>query len=225
MLNLIRAVLGIQHHRFNLSVKRSSGHKVTISYLPVPAISKQIDDGARIDLAIVFSERMDDFVKAGKLAGGSRFELVRSAIGVAVRAGAPKPDIRTASALKSALLAAKSVAFSLGPTGTHLTTIMQQLGITEQLKPKLLMAPPGLGSVATLVARGEIEIGIHGIYELVPVAGIEIVGAIPAELQKMMIYSAMIPASAQEPEATRALVKFFSSDAAIPPLKTAGMEP
>jgi molybdate transport system substrate-binding protein len=203
----------------------ASGHKVKITYIPGPALSDQIEDGSRIDLAIAFSERMNDFVKAGKFTGGTRFEIARSAIGVAVRAGAPEPDISSASALKNALLAAKSVAFSQGPTGTHLTTVMERLGIAGQLMPKLTMAPPGLGSVATMVAKGEVEIGVHGIYELVGVAGIDIVGPIPAELQKMMVYSAMIPADAKEPEAARALVTFFASDAAIPLLKTTGMEP
>jgi len=205
--------------------ERASGHKVTITYLPVPAIAQQIDSGARIDLVIAFSERMDDFVRAGKFPAGSRFEVVRSGIGVAVRAGAAKSDISSASALKNALLAAKSVAFSQGPTGAHLATVVQRLGISDQLKSKLTMAAPGLGSVATMVAKGEIEIGVHGIYELVPVAGIEIVGPIPAELQKMIVYSAMVPANAKEPEAANALVKFFSSDAAIPLLKITGMEP
>lgn len=205
--------------------ERASGHKVEITYIPGPALSEQIDNGSRIDLAIAFSERMDGFVKANKFGGGSRFEIARSAIGVAVRTGAPKPDISSASALKNALLAAKSVAFSQGPTGTHLTAVMEQLGIAGQLRSKLTMAPPGLGSVATMVAKGEVEIGVHGIYELVPVAGIDIVGPIPAELQKMMVYSALIPANAKEPEAARALVTFFASDIAIPLLKTTGMEP
>jgi molybdate transport system substrate-binding protein len=204
--------------------ERARGYTVKITYIPGPALSEQIDDGSRIDLAIAFSERMDGFIKAGKFAGGSRFEIARSAIGVAVRAGAPQPDISSASALKSALLAAKSVAFSQGPTGTHLTTVMERLGIADQLRSKLTMAPPGLGSVATMVAKGEIEIGVHGIYELVPVAGIDIVGPLPAELQKMMVYSAMIPANAKEPEAAKALVAFFASDAAVPHLKTTGME-
>jgi molybdate transport system substrate-binding protein len=205
--------------------ERASGHKVTISYVPVPAIAQQIDNGTRVDLAIAFSDRMDDFVKAGKFPAGRRFEVVRSGIGVAVRAGTPKPDVSTPGALKNALLAAKSVAFSQGPTGVHLTTVIQRLGIADQLKSKLIMAAPGLGSVATLVAKGEIEIGVHGIYELVPVTGIEIVGPIPADLQKMIVYSAMIPANAKEPEAASTLVKFFSSDTAIPLLKIAGMEP
>jgi molybdate transport system substrate-binding protein len=205
--------------------ERASGHKVTISYLPVPAIGQQIDSGSRVDLAIAFSDRMDDFVRTGKFPAGSRFEVMRSGIGVAVRAGAPKPDISSASALKNTLLAAKSVAFSQGPTGVHLTTVIQRLGIADQLKSKLTMTAPGLGSVATMVANGEIEIGIHGIYELVPIAGIDIVGPIPAELQKMIVYSAMIPSNAKEPEAANALVNFFSSDSAIPLLKTTGMEP
>src|SRR5262245_7020711 len=101
------------------ALERASGHKVNITYIPGAALSEQTDDGTGIDLAIAFSDRMDGFIKAGKFAGGSRFELVRSSIGVAVRAGAPKPDVSSASALTDALLAAKSVAFSQGPTGTH----------------------------------------------------------------------------------------------------------
>ena len=205
--------------------ERASGHKVTITYLPVPAIGQQIDSGARVDLVIAFSERMDDFIKGGKFPAGSRFEVVRSGIGVAVRSGAPKPDISSTSALKNALLGAKSLAFSRGPTGVHLMTVMERLGIAEQLKSRILMADPGLGSVGALVAKGEIEIGIHGIYELVPVDGIDIVGPIPRDLQKIIVYSATVPANAKEPEAAKALVKFFASETAVPLLRTTGMEP
>jgi molybdate transport system substrate-binding protein len=205
--------------------ERASGHKVMISYVSVPALTEQINNGAKFDMAVAFTESMDRILKAGKLVGGSRFEIVRSGIGGAVRTGAPKPDIGSTDALKNSLLAAKSVAFSKGPTGVYLATVMEQLGIAEQLKPKTVMAEPGLGSVGTLVAKGEVEIGIHGIYELVPVVGIVLVGPIPAELQKMMVYSAMIPPGAKEPEAAKALARFFSSETAIPLLKTQGMEP
>jgi molybdate transport system substrate-binding protein len=206
--------------------ERASGHRVSISYATSPELVKRLEAGTRADMAILFTETMDRFVQTTKIAVGSRFDILQSGIGVVVRSGSPRPDISSVAALKSTLLNAKSVAFSQGPTGVYMTTtVVQRLGIADQLKPKTLMTNSGIGAVGKAVANGDAEIGIHGTYELLSVAGVDFVGPIPAELQKMMVYSAIIPARANEPEPAKSLAKFLSSDVAAPLIRQKGMEP
>jgi len=204
--------------------ERANGHKVSISYAATPEFTKRFNEGPRIDMAILFTETMDRFVATTKISVGSRFDILQSGIGAVVRAGAPKPDISTVAALKDTLLGAKSIAFSQGPTGVYMATVMQRLGIADQSKPKTIFTDSGIGAVGKAVESGEAEIGIHGTYELLSVAGIDFVGPIPADLQKMMVYSAIIPAHAREPETAKLLAKFLSSEIAIPLIRQKGME-
>ena len=206
--------------------ERSSGHKVSISYATSPEFFKRVDSGTRMDMAILFTETMDRFVQTTKVAVGSRFDILQSGIGGVVRAGAPKPDIGSVAALKATLLGAKSVAFSQGPTGVYLTTVvLQRLGIADQLKPKTIMTDSGIGAVGKVVANGGAEIGIHGTYELLSVAGVDFLGPIPSDLQKTMVYSAIIPVHAREPDAAKSLAQFLSSEIAVPLIRQKGMEP
>jgi len=205
--------------------ERAGGHKVSISYLVTPALIKRVEDGARMDIAILFTETMDRFVQTTKIPVGNRFDILQSGIGAVVRAGARKPDIGSVAAFRNALLDAKSVAFSQGPTGVHMASVVQRLGIADPLKGKTIVTDSGIGGVGKAVANGNAEIGIHGTYELLSVAGIDFIGPIPGELQKMMVYSAIIPASAKETEPATSLLKFLSSDIAIPLIRQKGMEP
>jgi molybdate transport system substrate-binding protein len=205
--------------------ERASGHKIAITYKSTPVWTGQIDAAAPIDLAIAYTDTLDRLVSTGKVPAGLRRDILRSGIGVAVRAGAPKPDIGSVEALKNMLLSAKSIAFSKGPTGVYLATVVERLGIAEQLKAKTILTDSGIGAVGAAVAKGEAEIGIHGIYELAPVVGLDVVGPIPAELQKMMVYSAVVPANVKQPEVAKALMKFLSSEIAIPLLGKQGLEP
>src|SRR5262249_4513039 len=205
--------------------ERATHHKVSISYATSPDFLKRVQDGARMDMAILFTETMDRLLSTTKIDIGSRFDILQSGIGAGVRAGAPKPDISSVAAFKSTLIAAKSVAFSQGPTGVHMATVVQRLGLADQLKPKTIMTNSGIGAVSKAVANGDAELGIHGTYELLSIAGIDFVGSIPADLQKMMVYSAAIPAHAREPDAARSLAKFLSSEIAAPLIREKGMEP
>jgi molybdate transport system substrate-binding protein len=205
--------------------ERSSGHKVSITYAATPEFADHFNRSRRVDLAILFTETMDRFVAATGVSVGSRFDILQSRIGVAVRAGAARPDIGSATALRSVLLEAKSVAFSQGPTGVHMATVVRQLGIDEQLKSKTIFTDAGIGTVGKAVADGRAEIGIHGIYELLSVAGIDFIGPIPGEFQKTIVYSAIIPAEAKEGEAAKALARFLSSETAVSLIRQKGMEP
>jgi molybdate transport system substrate-binding protein len=161
----------------------------------------------------------------------SKFALISSAYTWSISpafwacAGAQRPDVSSVEALKNTLLGAKSVAFSKGPTGVYLATVVAHLGIEDQLKSKTILTDSGIGAVGKAVAKGEADIGIHGTYELLSVAGLDFVGPIPSELQKMMVYSAVVPANAKEPEAAKSLIRFLSSEIAIPLIHQKGMEP
>jgi molybdate transport system substrate-binding protein len=205
--------------------ERTSGHKVSISYASSPDFFKRVDGGTPMDMAILFTETMDRFVQTTKVAVGSRFDILQSGIGGVVRAGAPRPDIGSVAALKATLLGAKSIAFSQGPTGVYLTTVVQRLGIADQLKPRTIMTNSGIGAVGKAVANGGAEIGLHGTYELLSVAGVDFIGPIPSDLQKTMVYSAIIPAHAKEPDAAKSLARFLSSEIAVPLIRQKGMEP
>jgi molybdate transport system substrate-binding protein len=205
--------------------ERSSGHKVAIIYAATPEFIDRFKEGPRVDMAILFTETMDRFLATAKISVGSRFDILQSDIGVVVRAGAPKPDISSIAAFKNTLLGTKSIAFSQGPTGIYMATVVQELGIAEKLKPKTILTDSGIGAVGKAVADSKAEIGIHGTYELLSVPGIDFVGPIPSVLQKMMVYSAIIPTEAKGGDAAKTLARFLSSEMAIPLIRQKGMEP
>ena len=204
--------------------ERASGHKVTVSFQSGALLPVKVREGAHADLVVTTPDTIDALVKDGKLVAGSRVDFVRSGVGVAVRAGAPKPDIRTPEAFKTALLAAKSVGISKGPSGVYLMSVMTRLGIVDEIKAKAVM--PELGQrVGTLVARGEAEIGVQQITELLPIPGIDFVGPLPNELQTAIVYASARSTNAKEHDAANALVKFLSSEAVAPIIKKMGLEP
>jgi len=198
--------------------ERATGNKVVIRFEGVPQIYGQLRDGASIDLVIADEDVIGDLVKRGEIAGGS--EIMLSQVGIAVRAGAPKPDIGSADALKDALIAAKSVAYSQDASGRHFVSAISRLKLANTLGPKSIIVP-GVG--ATLAA-GEAEIGVQQVAELLPVPGIDIVGPLPGDLQKI-VYVAGVPANTSVPEAVKALVTFLTSEAAATVLKQKGMDP
>jgi molybdate transport system substrate-binding protein len=204
--------------------ERAIGTKVTVTWGSANGLLKELETGVGGDLAILTAEAIDGLIKEGKVVAGSRVDLARSGIGLAVRKGEPKPDIGSPDALKRALTAAKSVAHSrTGMSGIYFPTVLARLGIADEMKSKIVTPDPGT-PVGEVVARGEAEIGVQQISELLPVAGIEIVGPLPASLQKITTFSAGVLTAAKEPDAARALVKFVAS-ASRPLLADKGLEP
>jgi molybdate transport system substrate-binding protein len=204
--------------------ERTNGHKVTMDFRSGVDTSAKIEAGAVADLVVTTPQAIGELVKDGKIVAGSRVNFVQSGVGVAVRAGAPKPDISTPAAFKQAMLAAKSVGISKGPSGVYLMSIMARLGIADQVKAKGVT--PELGQrVGNLVARGEAEIGVQQITELLPIAGIDFLGPLPNELQTKIGYATARPLTAKQPEAAAALVKFLSSESALPVMQKMGLEP
>jgi molybdate transport system substrate-binding protein len=204
--------------------ERTSGTKLVITWGSTNGLMKELETGASGDLAILTAETIDDLIKRGKVVAGSRVDLARSGIGIAVRKGASKPDIGTPDALKHALLAAKSVAHSkTGLSGIYFPTVLVRLGIADAMKSKIVMPEPGT-PVGELIAKGDAEIGVQQISELLPVAGIDIVGPLPAELQKISTFSAGLFTGAKDPDTAKALVKFMAAES-LPLLKGKGLEP
>jgi molybdate transport system substrate-binding protein len=204
--------------------ERASGHKVTVSFHSGAVLPVKVREGAQADLVVTTPDTIDDLVKDGKLVAGTRVDFVRSGVGVAVRAGAPRPDIATAQAFRNALLAAKSVGISKGPSGVYLMSVLARLGIADQIKAKAVV--PELGQrVGALVARGDAEIGMQQITELLPIPGIDFVGPLPQELQTIIVYATARPTNAKEREAADALVKFLASETVAPIIRKMGLEP
>ena len=209
--------------------ERATGHKVITAYGPSMgttqnAIPVRLERGEPADVLILVGYALGELIKQGKVIPDSRVDLVRSKIGVAVKAGAPKPDISSVDALRRTLLAARSVAYSDSASGVYISTEMfAKLRIADEMKDKARKIPAT--PVAEIVAKGEAEIGFQQISELKPVAGIDIVGPLPDELQKVTVFSAGIASVAKEPEAGKALIKFLASPAARDTIVNSGLEP
>ncbi|MGO8918329.1 MAG: extracellular solute-binding protein [Stellaceae bacterium] len=209
--------------------ERATGHKVVTEWGPSmgntpQAIPQRLQRGEPIDVVIMVGYSLGDLAKQGKVLAGSPVELARSLIGVAVRAGAPKPDITTADALKRALLQAPSIAYSDSASGVYVSTEMfQRLGIVGEVKDKSRMIPAE--PVGLVVARGEAALGFQQISELRPISGIDIVGPLPPELQKVTIFSAGIVSASKQPEAAKALIAFLASPEAAAAIVNSGLEP
>jgi molybdate transport system substrate-binding protein len=204
--------------------ERTTGSKVVVTWGSANGLLKELETGTGGDLAILTAEAIDGLIVRGKVIAGSRIDLARSGIGIAVRKGASKPDIASPEALKRALLAAKSVAHSkTGMSGIYFPTVLERLGIADEMKGKIVMPEPGT-PVGEVVAKGEAEIGVQQISELLPIAGIDVVGPLPPTLQKITTFSAGLLAAAKEQEIAAALVKFLATRA--PPLLAGkGLEP
>ncbi len=206
------------------SFERASGHKVSMTVLGTGGAVDRIKTGTFADLILLGPPALNELAQAGKLDARTITPAFRSRIGLAVRAGAPKPDITTADALKKALLDAKSIGYSIGPSGEYFSkVVVVKLGIADQLKPKMTNVrggPVGMG-----VARGEVEIGIHQIAELMPIAGIDIVGDLPAELNTTIVYGTGLTTMVKQPDAAKELVKYLSLQSSVPVIKKNGMDP
>jgi molybdate transport system substrate-binding protein len=204
--------------------EKATEHKVATTWAGTNDIKKRMAAGETYDLVIMAGPALDELVKQGKIVPGSRVDLAKSGVGVAVRAGAPKPDISSGDALKRALLAAKSIAYSSGPSGVYMEGLFRRLGIADEIKPKLKQTQPG-NPVGEVIARGEAEIGFQQVSELLPVAGIDFIGPLPPDVQHITVFSGGIHTGAKEPDAAKALVRFITAPAAAAVIRKKGMEP
>ena len=207
------------------SFERETGHKLAITYGLAAVLKRQIEAGEAFDLAILTSGGIEDLAKQGKVDGASRTPIARSGVGIAVRAGAPKPDIGSAEALKRALLSAKSITWAKeGASGTYFASVVQKLGIAEQLAPKLNLAASG-AQVGEKIVAGEAELGALLVNEIMALKGVDVVGPLPPELQSYTVFHSGVSAASKNAAAAKALVQFLTTPAARALFKSKGQEP
>ena len=209
--------------------ERTTGNTVVTAYGPSMgttenAIPVRLARGEAADVLIMVGDALGLMIEQGRADAASRVDLVRSPIGMVVRAGAPKPDISTPDELQKTLLSAKSVAYSDSASGVYVgTELFKRLGVADEMKDKAKMIPAE--PVAGVVARGDAELGFQQISELLPIPGADLVGPLPAEVQKITIFSAATTTNAKQVDAGKALIAFLASSAAAPTLTKAGLEP
>jgi len=207
--------------------ERANGHTIRASYAPSGALIPRFDRGEPVDVFLTDSAAIDELIKRGKVVAG-RTDLARTGIGIAVRKGAPKPDVSSPEALKRALLAAKSIAHTApaggGVTAAHVMGVFEKLGIAAEVTPKVKLAAGGPnGRVSVLVSSGEAEIGLQQVSELMSNPQVEVIGMLPAELQQMTTYSAGTTTTARQTEAAQAFIRHLAAPAAMTIYKTKGL--
>jgi molybdate transport system substrate-binding protein len=207
--------------------EKATGNKLNIGYSLIADIKKRLLDGETADLIILSRPAMDDLDKQQKFAPGSITNVASTPIAVAIRAGAPKPDISTVDALKRTLLAAKSIVYADpakgGASGVYFAHVIDRLGITDQLKPKTILVPGA--QAPEVVAKGEAELGVAQGSEIVPVAGAEVLGPLPGEFASTTVWTAGIGATTKVPEAAKSLVEFLKGPAARSVFGAKGFQP
>jgi molybdate transport system substrate-binding protein len=204
--------------------EQASGNKVVTVWGGVNEVARRVADGETADVVMLPAAQIDDLIRQGKLVADSRVDVAKSGIGVAIRAGAPKVDVSTSDGIKNALLAAKKIAYSAGPSGVHMARLIQKWGITDQVASKIVPPIPNV-PIGEVVARGDADIGFQQVSELLPVQGIDYLGPLPADIQEITVFSAGVHKAAGPADAARALLKFLVAPAAVPVIRKTGMEP
>jgi molybdate transport system substrate-binding protein len=209
--------------------ERAGGQTLRVVYGPSGGLARRFNGGERADLIVMDSKVLDELIRQGKVAPG-RTDVARTGIGIAVRKGAPKPDVSSPEALKRALLAARSIGHTApaggGVTAAHVIGVFEKLGIAAQVTPKVKLAAGGPnGRVSVLVSSGEAEIGLQQVSELMSNPEVEVIGMLPAELQLTTIYSAGVTTTAREREAAKALIKALTVPSAALIFKARGLDP
>ncbi len=186
--------------------------------------AKRVQAGESYDLAVLDADALEKLVATGRVVPDSQAALVRSGVAIAVRAGAPRPDVSSEEALKRAVLAARTVGHSTGPSGTALLELFERWGILDALRPRIVQAPPGV-PVGKLVADGQVELGFQQYSEMMNVPGIDVLGPMPPGCGIVSVFSAGLCAASTQPEAVRELIDFMQSPAAAEAKRRHGMEP
>jgi molybdate transport system substrate-binding protein len=185
--------------------------------------ARRVQAGEVFDVVFLASDAIDKLIASGHVLPGSRVDLMRSGVAVAVRAGAPRPNMTSEEALRAAVLAARSLSYSTGPSGVALAQLFECWGIAEQIKPRIVVPPPGV-PVGTLVAKGEVELGFQQLSELMHLDGIEVLGALPEAVQIVTTFSAGVCTASTQPDAVRDLLTWMASPETASAKQRQGME-
>jgi molybdate transport system substrate-binding protein len=186
--------------------------------------ARRVQDGEAFDFVVLAADAIERLADGGRVDRGSRTDLARSGVAIAVAAGAPRPDIASESAFRDAVLKARSVGYSTGPSGAHLLDLFERWGIADAIAPRLVQASPGV-PVGTLVARGDVELGFQQLSELMHLPGIDVIGTLPPEIQVTTVFSAAVCTASNRPAAAKALLSFLASPEADATKRRHGMEP
>ena len=205
--------------------ERATGNKVTIVWGLAAVLKRQIEGGEAFDLAILTTAGIDDLAKQRKVDGGTRANVARSGVGIGIKAGAPRTDIGTPDALKRAMLEAKSVSWAKeGASGTYFVTVLERLGIADQVKAKAILAASG-AEVGKLLVKGEAQYGALLVNELMAQPGVEVLAPLPPELQSYTVFTTGVAAGSKNAGAAKSLIQFLTTPAAGAVFKSKGQEP
>jgi molybdate transport system substrate-binding protein len=204
--------------------EKETGHKLKFTWGASNLLAKQVESGEAFDVVIVTPSLIKSLILQGKVEDGSAVNIARAGLGVAVKQGAPKPDISTVEAFKNTMLNAKAIAYTTaGQSGLHFISVTEKLGIADQVKAKGKTIPGG--AAAEFIVKGEADTAVQLIPELASVPGVEVVGPFPAELQNYIVLTGGVGRNAKDKAAAQALIKYLTTPAAISVIKAKGMEP
>lgn len=215
-----RALLG----ELAQAYEQRTGCAVAIESVGGVDAAKRVQAGEAFDAVFLAADAIDRLIASGHAVAGSRVDLVRSPVAIAVRRGAPRPDVSDAAALKRAVLAARRISYSTGPSGVHLAKLFERWGIAAEIAPRIVQAPPGV-PVGSLVARGDVDLGFQQLSELMDLDGIDVVGGLPGDTQFITTFSAALCAKSTQADAVRAMLDFMNSPSAADIKRRHGMEP
>ena len=203
--------------------ERTSGQPVTAEAAGGVDVAKRVRAGEAVDVVVLSSTAIDSLIAAGSLLPDSRIDLVKSGVAIAVRAGASQPDVASEEAVKRAVLNAKTLSYSTGPSGVYLEKLFERWGILEEIRSRIVVPPPGV-PVGSLVAGGTVELGFQQLSELMTLPGIEVIGPLPPEIQTITLFSGGISPGCERPELARALLDYMASPLLATVKQRFGME-
>ena len=204
--------------------EQQTGQPVSVVSVGGVDAARRVDDGEAFDFVVLAADVIEQLAAGGHVDARSRTDLARSAVAIAVAAGATRPDVSTESAIRDAVLRARSIGYSTGPSGAHLVRLFERWGIVDAIAPRIVQAPPGL-PVGTLMARGDVELGFQQLSELMHLPGIDVIGLLPAEIQVETVFSAAVCTASHCPAAAKAWLSFLASPEADAAKRRHGMEP
>lgn len=204
--------------------QRDTGCSVDLESAGGVDVARRVQAGEPVDVVVLASKAINDLVRSGRLLAASRVDLVKSGIAMAVRAGAPQPEVGSPEAVKAAILQAASISYSTGPSGAYLMDLFARWGIYEQIKLRIVQAPPGV-PVGSLIARGDVALGFQQLSELLNLPGITVLGPLPAAIQSITTFSGALAATSDKEQDARRLMQFMRGPQAAPTIRRQGMEP
>lgn len=201
-----------------------SGCVIAIESVGGVDAARRVQSGEAFDVVVLAADAIDRLIASGRVVADSKVDIACSGVAVAVRAGAPRPDIGSEDAVKRAVLSARTIGYSTGPSGVQLVKLLERWGLFDTIKDRIVQAPPGV-PVGVLVARGEVELGFQQLSELMHLDGVDVIGTLPPAIQILTTFSGGVCSAAAQPQSARAMLDFMASPATADAKRRQGMEP